>query len=99
MNSEQATTPPVQESNSALWIVLLCLCAGLIGGSPAQAAGRPATTPARAAAILDGSGVWRVLHSWGPPTGHVEKGFVELQGTKVFDFLARYPAAGWTEVG
>jgi len=85
--------------HQATTVTALSICACLICGTLAQAATGPVAAASPAVTVLDGSGVWRVLHSWGPPTGHVEKGFVELQGTKVFDFLTRYPAAGWTEVG
>jgi len=74
----------------------ICLC--LTAGTLAYSATAPGPVPSKPVAVLDGSGVWRVLHSWGPPTGHVENSFVELRGTGVFNFLTQYPSKGWTEV-
>ena len=100
MSEEQATTVAGPGSNSVLRrIVLLTICAGLAGGAFAQAAGGAAAAAPRAVTIVAGSGVWRVLHSWNAPTGHIEKGFCELRSTRPFDFLTLYPAKGWTELG
>jgi hypothetical protein len=64
-------------------------------------------TTARPVTILDGSGVWRVLHCWGAPLVQTSAGLRERRRTgsrieplekSAFHFMTRYPPAGWTEV-
>jgi len=86
--------------HQATTVVAFSVCASLICGAMAQGAQPgPAAAASRPVTVLDGSGVWRVLHSWNAPTGHIEKGFCELRGNQVFDFLTLYPPKGWAEVG
>jgi len=81
------------------------LWAAACPGAEPQAAGRAGAAGPEGAdphgtgvTILDGSGVWRVLHSWAPPTVATEKGHFELTRRQRFDFLTAYPPAGWTGI-
>ena len=87
-----------------------CLLGILISAAPARAQqNKPAASaPVRPVTVLDGSGVWRVVHSWNAPLiqtpqgtkeRRVKSGRVAAQARPDFRFMTRYPAPGWTGVG
>ena len=102
---------PSDSGSSGTWpvVALMLVAAGLASQAVGQATGQAATgaptAPAPATAgpgvtILDGSGVWRVLHSWKNPPGHVENGFVDMKiSESTLDFLTVYPPKDWTQIG
>ena len=72
--------------------LLLAAQAGAAKGQPASAG--PVT-------VLDGSGVWRVLHSWNAPLVEETGGAgerVRPLARPDFRFMTQHPPAGWTRV-
>jgi hypothetical protein len=66
---------------------------------PAPGPPAPAPTPPPATTILDGSSVWRALHSWNAPLAKTAEGYTEVRGKDPFNFMTVYPPPDWTEVG
>ena len=86
----------------------LVLCTTLAATSGATSAqDEVSAEPGGPVTILDGSGVWRVLHSWNVPMVQTTEGLRERREEgyrkKPYDkpdfrFLTRYPPAGWTQL-
>ncbi len=86
----------------ATWLAVAGLAACL---SPCLAQGQEAPEPPKPVVILDGSGVWRVMHSFAAPLVQTAEGCKELRNTgrradakdrPDFHWMTQYPPAGWT---
>jgi hypothetical protein len=94
-------------SNYYLLLAFAVYAAVAVTPAVAQEPDAAASQPSGPVTILDGSGVWRALYSFGAPLVQTADGVRERREEgyrkKPYDkpdfrFLTQYPPAGWTQV-